>query len=155
MQGRVLCVDERASVDLPQLIYPVGSASGAGLGIHATLDLAGRIRFGPNAHYIPEADASEPDYAVLASRATEFAEAIRSYLPQLRTEWLTPDFAGFRTKLAGPGEGFRDFVVAEESGDGLSGLINCIGIESPGLTAAGAIAERIVGLFDGTSEPLG
>jgi L-2-hydroxyglutarate oxidase LhgO len=66
----------------------------------------------------------------------------------MRAEWLIPDFAGIRTKLAGPGQGFRDFVVAEESDDGLPGLVNCIGIESPGLTAAGAIAERVVALLD-------
>lgn len=149
-KGEYFALTSEAAIDLHQLIYPVGSASGAGLGIHATLDLAGRVRFGPNAHYIPDADAAEPDYAVLASRATEFAEAIRSYLPQLRSEWLTPDFAGFRTKLAGPGEGFRDFIIAEESDAGLTGLVNCIGIESPGLTAAGAIAEQIVALFEGT-----
>ena len=148
-KGEYFALTSDAPIALDRLIYPVGSASGAGLGIHATLDLGGRIRFGPNAHYISNADASELDYAVVASRAAEFAEAIRCYLPQMRGEWLTPDFAGIRTKLAGPGEGFRDFVVAEESGDGLAGLINCIGIESPGLTASGAIAERVVSLLDG------
>jgi L-2-hydroxyglutarate oxidase LhgO len=153
-KGEYFAVTSEAGLSLNQLIYPVGSASGAGLGIHATLDLAGRVRFGPNAHYVSEASEAseasdhEPDYAVLASRAGEFADAVRGYLPEMRAEWLTPDFAGFRTKLAGPGEGFRDFVIAEESDAGLPGLVNCIGIESPGLTAAGAIAETVVALFD-------
>ena len=53
-----------------------------------------------------------------------------------------------RPKLAGPGEGFADFVVAEESPAGLPGFIDCIGIESPGLTAASAIADRIVEFLD-------
>ncbi len=142
-KGEYFSLAPQARVILRQLIYPVGSATAAGLGIHATLDLAGRIRFGPNAHYV-----SEIDYAVDPGRAVEFAEAIKGYLPQIRSEWLTPDFAGIRTKLAGPGEGFRDFVIAEETAAGLPGLVNCIGIESPGLTASGAIAERVVALLE-------
>jgi L-2-hydroxyglutarate oxidase LhgO len=65
----------------------------------------------------------------------------------VRPEWLTPDQAGVRPKLAGPGEPFRDFVVAEESAAGMAGLVSCIGIESPGLTAAPAIADRVVELL--------
>ncbi|MBW2388068.1 MAG: NAD(P)/FAD-dependent oxidoreductase [Deltaproteobacteria bacterium] len=142
-KGEYYALAPQARVELRQLIYPVGSAAGAGLGVHATLDLAGRIRFGPNAVYVQEID-----YAVDPDRAEEFAEAIQCYLPQIRSEWLTPDFAGMRTKLAGPGEGFRDFVIVEESDAGLAGLVNCIGIESPGLTASGAIGERVVALLD-------
>jgi L-2-hydroxyglutarate oxidase LhgO len=52
-----------------------------------------------------------------------------------------------RPKLAGPGEGFRDFVVEEASADGMPGLVNLIGIESPGLTAAPAIATRVLALL--------
>lgn len=132
-----------ASVELQRLVYPIGSAAGAGLGVHATLDLAGRVRFGPDAQYV-----SEIDYRVDAAKATAFAEAIARYLPDMRAEWLSPDFAGIRTKLAGPADGFRDFVVVEESELGLPGLVNCIGIESPGLTASAAIAERVVALLD-------
>ena len=82
-----------------------------------------------------------------ATKAREFGEAVRRYLPTVRDEWLTPDYAGIRPKLAGPGEGFRDFVIAEESANGAPGLVSCIGIESPGLTAAGAIAERVADLL--------
>jgi L-2-hydroxyglutarate oxidase LhgO len=67
----------------------------------------------------------------------------------VRAEWLSPDYAGIRPRLAGPGVDFRDFVVAEESAAGLPGLVSCIGIESPGLTAAGAIAHRVVALLAG------
>ena len=123
---------------LNHLVYPVGSAGGAGLGIHSTTDLVGRIRFGPDSEYVEGLD-----YAVDPAKAEHFARSIRRYLPQLETSWLTPDFAGIRSKLAGPGQGFRDFLIAEETAAGLPGLVNCIGIESPGLTAAGAIAERI------------
>jgi L-2-hydroxyglutarate oxidase LhgO len=115
---------------------------GAGLGIHATLDLAGRIRFGPDAEYV-----SREDYEVDAAKDAVFWRAIRRYVPSLERRWLAPDFAGLRPKLAGPGEPFRDFVVAEESERDLPGFVNLIGIESPGLTASPAIAERVVALL--------
>jgi L-2-hydroxyglutarate oxidase LhgO len=125
---------------LATLVYPL--PAGAGLGIHATPDLAGRIRFGPDAEYV-----ARPRYEVDPAKAERFAGALRRFLPEVRAEWLAPDSAGVRAKLAGPGEAFRDFVVAEESAAGLPGLVSCIGIESPGLTAAPAIAERVAALL--------
>jgi L-2-hydroxyglutarate oxidase LhgO len=129
-----------APLRVTRLIYPVHTA--AGLGIHATLDLGGRIRFGPDTTYVDSVH-----YDVDAKKAESFAEAVRRYLPGIRTEWLSPDYAGVRPKLAPPGESFRDFVIEEESEAGLPGFVNLIGIESPGLTAAGAIAERVVELL--------
>ena len=131
-----------APLRLARLIYPIQTT--AGLGVHATLDLGGRIRFGPDTSYVDSVD-----YGIDAEKAGSFAEAIRRYLPGLRTEWLSPDYAGVRPKLAGPDETFRDFVIAEESEAGLPGFVNLIGIESPGLTAAGAIAEQVVELLRG------
>ena len=131
-----------APLGLTRLVYPVHTT--AGLGIHATLDLGGRIRFGPDTTYVDSIH-----YDVDAGKAGSFAEAVGRYLPGIRTEWLSPDYAGVRPKLAGPGESFRDFVIAEESEAGLPGFVNLIGIESPGLTAAGAIAERVVELLRG------
>jgi len=127
-------------LSISRLVYPVPVK--AGLGIHATLDLGGRIRFGPDAAYVDELD-----YRVDAHKAELFADSVRGYLPDVRSEWLEPDYAGIRPKLAGPGDAFRDFVVAEESERGCPGLVSCIGIESPGLTAALAIAERVVSLL--------
>ncbi len=124
------------------LVYPLHGQ--AGLGVHVTLDLGGRVRFGPDTEYVAEAR-----YDVDAAKALPFAEAAGRYLPALRAEWLSPDYAGVRPKLAGPGVPFRDFVIAEESARGLPGLVNLIGIESPGLTAAPAIAARVVELLRG------
>jgi L-2-hydroxyglutarate oxidase LhgO len=129
-----------APLRITRLVYPVHTA--AGLGVHATLDLGGRIRFGPDTTYVDSVH-----YRVEAEKAGSFAEAVRRYLPGIQTEWLSPDYAGVRPKLAGPDESFRDFVIAEESEAGLPGFVNLIGIESPGLTAAGAIAERVVELL--------
>jgi L-2-hydroxyglutarate oxidase LhgO len=131
-----------AHLRLSRLVYPVPAK--VGLGVHATLDLAGRIRFGPDAEYV-----SEPVYEVDPGKATRFAEALRRYLPGIEERWLGPDYAGVRARLAGPGEGFRDFVIAEESAAGFPGLVNCIGIESPGLTAAPAIGQRVAELLAG------
>ncbi len=142
-KGDYFSLAPSAPISLSQLIYPVGSAAGAGLGVHATVDLAGRVRFGPDATYVDRAD-----YTVDESKRAAFAEAVRRYLPTLEDEWLAPDFAGLRTKLAGPGEGFRDFEIREESARGLPGLMNCIGIESPGLTASQAIAEMVAEQLD-------
>lgn len=119
------------------LVYPV--PAGPGLGVHATVDLGGRVRFGPDAEYVDSIR-----YDVDAAKAEGFAEVVRRYLPALQSEWLSPDYAGVRPKLAAPGEAFRDFVVAEESEAGFPGFVNCLGIESPGLTASPAIASRVV-----------
>ena len=84
-----------------------------------------------------------PSYEVDGGKAGRFAEAAARFLPEIRAEHLSPDFAGVRPKLQRPGEGFADFVVEEGTARGLPGLVNLIGIESPGLTAAGAIAEQV------------
>jgi len=135
-KGDYFSVSPAAPLRLDTLIYPVPGQ--AGLGIHTTFDLAGRLRLGPDTEYVDTLD-----YRVDPDKATTFAAAAQRYLPRLEAEWLAPDYAGIRPKLAAPGEGFRDFAVREESEAGLSGFINLIGIESPGLTAALAIARHV------------
>ena len=121
------------------LVYPVPVPGG--LGIHVTLDLGGRYRLGPDVEYV-----DTPRYDIDPAKADDFAAAVQRFLPEIRSEHLSPDFAGLRPKLQGPGEPFRDFVVAEESAHGAPGLVNLLGIESPGLTSAGEIAERVADL---------
>ncbi len=122
------------------LVYPVPGQ--AGLGIHVTLDLGGRFLLGPDVEYVDRIS-----YDVDPGKAEHFASAVRRYLPELRAEHLSPEMAGIRPKLQAPGGPFRDFVIAEESAHGCPGLVNLLGIESPGLTAADAIAERVVALL--------
>jgi L-2-hydroxyglutarate oxidase LhgO len=126
-----------------RLIYPVpGHVS---LGTHAVIGLEGRLRFGPDAEYLADRHL---DYRVDESRRAVFGEAVRRMMPQVRDEDLTPDIAGIRPKLQGPGEGFRDFVIAHEDARGLPGFVNLVGIDSPGLTSSPAIAEHVAGLLD-------
>lgn len=138
-KGDYFALAPGARLGLGRLIYPVPQQ--AGLGIHATLDLAGRIRFGPDAEYV-----SSPDYRVDPAKADGFRSAAARYLPGLAEAELVPDYAGLRPKLAAPGEGFRDFVIEETSARGVPGFVACIGIESPGLTASLAIARRVAEL---------
>ena len=139
-KGDYFALAPGAPLRLSQLIYPV--PAGPGLGVHATLDLGGRIRFGPDAEYVDSIH-----YDVDPGKAQAFAEAARRYLPDLDAAALHPDYAGVRPKLAGPGQSFRDFVVSEESRVGRPGFVNLLGIESPGLTASPAIADRVVELL--------
>jgi L-2-hydroxyglutarate oxidase LhgO len=127
-----------------RLVYPVpGHVS---LGVHAVIGLDGRLRFGPDADYLPGSDR-RLDYGVDAAKRAAFGEAVRRLVPALADEDLEPDTAGIRAKLQGPGQGFRDFVIAEESARGLPGLVNLVGIDSPGLTSALAIADYVATLL--------
>jgi D-amino-acid oxidase len=116
------------------LIYPL--PRGAGLGVHITADLSGARRAGPDAEYVDEID-----YTVDESHAARFAEAVARYLPAIRPGHLTPDYAGIRPKLVGPGGGFADFVIATPESQ--PGFAHLIGIESPGLTASLAIGAHV------------
>lgn len=122
------------------LVYPVSKPKSAGLGIHATLDLTGGLRLGPDDRYLKN---REKDYSVDDSRRHDFYDSARKFLPFLEEANLIADMSGIRPKLQAEGEGFRDFIIKEESGNGLPGLINLIGIESPGLTASIAIAGYV------------
>jgi len=88
-------------------------------------------------------DAWGDNPPLIDGKAAAFGSAIRRFLPAVMDDHLSPDYAGMRPKLAAPGEAFRDFVVTEESSAGRPGFVNLIGIESPGLTSAPAIADLV------------
>jgi L-2-hydroxyglutarate oxidase LhgO len=125
-----------------RLIYPVPVPGG--LGVHVTLDLAGRMRFGPDVEWI-ECE----DYDVDARRALAFYQRIRDYWPGLPDNSLTPDYCGIRPKLTGPGEAAADFMIEGPAQHGLTRMVHLFGIESPGLTCTLSLAEEVVSrLFD-------
>ena len=123
------------------LIYP--TPVDGGLGTHVTLDLAGRMRFGPDVEWI-----SEENYNVDAGRAQSFYARIRTYWPGLPDGTLVPDYAGIRPKLTGPGEPAADFMIEGPAQHGLPGLVQLFGIESPGLTSSLSIAEDVVSYLE-------
>ncbi|KAI8332621.1 FAD dependent oxidoreductase, partial [Chlamydoabsidia padenii] len=128
-------------LSIRHLIYPCPEKNLAGLGTHLTLDLAGKIKFGPDVLYIDNPhDYSLPDDH---DQKMAFGKAIQSYLPFINIDKLQPDYAGIRPKLAGPGEPFQDFIIKEEKDDGYDGFYSLVGIESPGLTSSLAIADYI------------
>ena len=118
------------------LIYPM--PGGGGAGVHLTLDMAGRARFGPDVEWV-----SRIDYAVDPRRADSFYAAIRRYWPALPDDALVPDYSGVRPKLYDNPNGDADFVIQSEEAHGVPGLVNLYGIESPGLTSSLAIADYV------------
>lgn len=118
------------------LVYPVPQDDG--LGIHATLDLAGQLRFGPDAVQVDTLD-----YAIDDSRRPQFSEAIRRWYPDLDDQRLRPGYTGIRPQLSSRSNGFSDFMLSGPTQHGVPGLVSLFGIESPGLTACLALAERV------------
>ena len=132
------------------LIYPAPEPGHGGLGTHLTLDIAGRIRFGPDVEWVDD----PTNLAVNDSRLGEAIEQIKRYLPDIDETAITPDYAGIRPKLGrtsalAGGKDFVDFIIRRE--EGYEGFVNLLGIESPGLTSSLAIAEEVEKLIYGNS----
>ncbi|PVY70715.1 L-2-hydroxyglutarate oxidase LhgO [Tamilnaduibacter salinus] len=118
------------------LVYPVPEPGG--LGVHLTLDLGGQARFGPDVEWV-----QTPDCRFSENRRDRFADAIRQWWPGLEPARLQPAYAGVRPKLGGPEDGFQDFRIEGPQQHGVDGVVQLLGIESPGLTASLSIAERV------------
>ncbi|HMO42427.1 MAG TPA: NAD(P)/FAD-dependent oxidoreductase [Phenylobacterium sp.] len=121
-----------------RLIYPP-PIPGA-LGTHYRRDLGGQAVFGPDLVFVDELD-----YSVEPDAAAGFYAYVRKFWPGLPDDSLSPDYAGIRPKLHGPGEPHPDFRIDGPEAHGLEGLVALFGIESPGLTSSLAIGEEVAG----------
>jgi L-2-hydroxyglutarate oxidase LhgO len=129
-----------------RLVYPMHS--GAWLGVHLTLDLQGQARFGPDAEWLPDdLDPRAIDYRIDPQRAAAFYGAIRRWWPGLPDGALQPAYAGVRPKVHRRHEPAPDFRIDGPSRHGLHGLVNLLGIESPGLTASLALGDDVAALL--------
>ena len=143
-KGEYFSVGGGKSKYIRHLIYPVPLPKVTGVGIHATLDMDGRMLLGPSVEYVDKVD-----YAIDDRNQRLFYKSVKPFLPFIEYEDLAPEMAGVRPKLQGPGDEIHDFVIREEGDRGLPGLIDLIGIESPGLTASPAIAKLVAATVDG------
>ena len=124
-----------------RLVYPVARQDW--LGVHVTVDLGGRVKFGPDFNWIDRVD-----YRFDESREAAFYQAIRRYYPDLKDGSLQPGYTGIRPKIHGPGEAAPDFRIQDRAQHGVPGLVNLYGIESPGLTSSLALADHVAGLLE-------
>ena len=140
-KGCYFSVRQEKAMLCSHLVYPAIGDNFSGLGVHLTFDLSNRMKLGPDVEYIGRVE----DYSVPEHRRAAFCAAT-TYLPSLRPEDLTPEMAGIRAKLQGPGDSFADFAIRQD----LPGFVNCVGIESPGLTACLAIGRMVAELVKET-----
>lgn len=148
-RGHYFRVSAARSQMVSRLVYPVPNPHMYGLGVHITIDRAGQVKLGPDAEYIDRTTPMEEWYKFDESRSDKFYEAASRYFPALQRDELQPDQVGVRPKTQAPGQPIQDFIINEESAKGLPGLVNLIGIESPGLTCAGEIAKKTINWFAG------
>jgi L-2-hydroxyglutarate oxidase LhgO len=120
-----------------RLIYPVPEK--AGLGVHLTLDLGGQAKFGPDVQWVDD----PADLQVDPRRGDAFYAEVRKYWPGLADGSLQAGYAGIRPKINNPHEAAADFMIQGPAEHGVPGLVNLLGIESPGLTSSLAIAEEV------------
>ena len=118
------------------LIYPMPMEGG--LGVHVTLDMSGRMRLGPDVHWVDRVE-----YTPVAGLEDSFRTAVRTYWPAIEGRDILSSYCGIRPKISGPGEEAADFRIDGPKSHGVSGLVNCFGLESPGLTSSLAIADKV------------
>jgi len=142
LKGNYFRLSDKYRNTTQHLIYPVPLQNS--LGIHTVLDLNGGIRLGPD-----EEKVETTNYEVDPGKKTAFYESVKKFLPHIEVDDLVPDMAGIRAQLKKPNAGdFKDFIIAHEADKGLEGLINLVGIESPGLTSSMSLARRVANIVD-------
>jgi L-2-hydroxyglutarate oxidase LhgO len=125
------------------LIYPM--PVGAWLGVHLTLDVAGKAKFGPDIAWKDTVSYEFEDAD--GARMATFTREVRRYWPNLPDGGLQPDYTGVRPKIYREGEPVADFAIHGPATHGLPNVVALYGIESPGLTSSLAIGEMVAGML--------
>lgn len=142
-RGEYFVLDKKAISLVNHLIYPVPNPEKGGLGIHLTPTINGNILIGPSNEYIGDSE----DFAVTQTILNMLCWEAQQFLPTISSRYFITNYAGIRAKQTPPEQGgYKDFVIEESAS--VPNMINLIGIESPGLTAAQPIAERVVSMID-------
>ncbi|MBN2543076.1 NAD(P)/FAD-dependent oxidoreductase [bacterium] len=136
-------ITDKVDTLIKRLIYPTPSKDGVTLGIHITPTLDGNILIGPSAEYIERLDDTASTREVMDKLKRESSQ----FLPPIKEAKFIRNYAGIRAKLFHPSSGVKDADFVIEEDESIKRMINLIGIESPGLTAAPAIAEKVVGII--------
>lgn len=137
-RGEYFILDKRTSQYLNMPVYPVPRPGIGGLGVHLTPTIEGNILIGPSAEYIK----TKSDYASTKKVMDKLFKEAKELLPPLSMRHIIRSYTGIRSKLVGPKTGgFGDFIIEESKV--VPGLINLIGIESPGLTSSVPISKMV------------
>ncbi len=142
-RGEYVIVDKAKGDLITRMVYPVPPKGGSGLGVHLTPTVDGNILIGPSAEYVKGKDND----ATTASTARTLLQEAQELLPGLDPRDVITSYAGIRPKTVSSAVGgFGDFII--EEAPELPGMMQLVGIESPGLTAAPAIAEDVAAWVD-------
>jgi L-2-hydroxyglutarate oxidase LhgO len=142
-RGHYYAVSHAKSKMISRLVYPLPHEKLVTVGIHITVDRSGKVKLGPDMEYLDPSIPESDWYIFDESRREFFYGAVKHYFPLLELGDLSPDQVGVRPKLTGSEKEIKDFIIREEINMGLLGVVNLIGIESPGLTCAREIAREV------------
>ena len=142
-RGHYYSVSPTKSKTVSRLVYPLPHERLVSVGIHITIDKGGRIKLGPDTEYIDSTVPETEWYKFDDTRREFFYSAVKRYFPILELEDLSPDQVGVRPKRIGSEKEIKDFIIHEEIDKNLPGIVNLVGIESPGLTCAREIAREV------------
>ncbi len=138
-KGTYIILDKRTGPLLPMPVYPV--PSNTYMGIHVTPTVDGNVIVGPDAEYIEDFW----DYGVPQKNMDYLAESASSLWPHIHRADYIRNYAGTLSKWVDDQGVIHDFVI--ETRPEAPQVINLVGIESPGLTAALPIARYAVNLL--------
>jgi glycerol-3-phosphate dehydrogenase len=146
-RGEYFILDKRTGKYLNMPVYPVPRPGIGGLGVHLTPTMEGNILIGPSAEYID----TKNDYSATKKVMDKLFSEAKELLPQLSRQHIIRSYAGIRSKIVGPKTGgFGDFIIEESKT--VPGLINLIGIESPGLTSSVPISRMVRNIIAGKED---